>query len=69
MQLLYGGFVHCVPDIHGNAADGDKGRGVLFNVICDHNKEILHVQPFVLASNNDKISIKYNEFLKYHGIH
>ena len=52
-----------VPKMHSNAAAGDKGKGLLINVVCDHNKEVIFVQPSVFATNNDKISVKYNDFI------
>ena len=35
-----------VPKMHSNAAAGEKGKGLLINVVCDHNKEVIFVQPY-----------------------
>ena len=40
---------------------GDKGSGLLFNVIVDHSKKVF-VQDPVYATINDKISVQYNFF-------
>lgn len=52
-----------VPTLEHNIHCGDKGIGLLFNVIVTHNKEVLSVSGPYPATINDKISVKYNEFL------
>ena len=40
---------------------GDKGAGLLFNVIVDHSRRVLFVQDPVYATINDKTSVRYND--------
>lgn len=70
-------FVPCnkLPETFKNLAAGEKGKGVLFNVVVDHSRRVLNVQESVFATINDKISVVYNEFLNalenrriYHGL-
>ena len=46
-----------------NLMMGDKGSGLLFNVVVDHSKRVLFVQDPVYATINDKISVKYNDLV------
>ena len=46
-----------------NLMSGDKGSGLLFNVIVDHSIRVLFVQDPVYATVNDKISVKYNDIV------
>ena len=46
-----------------NLISGDKGSGLLFNVIVDHSKRVIFVQDPVYATINDKISVKYNDYV------
>jgi len=52
-----------VPKEMHNMCDGDKGMGVLFEVIVTHEKLILAVAGPYGSTINDKISVKYSEFL------
>lgn len=59
-------FVPCdmLPAEYCNLLKGDKGRGLLFNVVVDHSKRVLDVQCPVFASINDKIAVKSNLFIR-----
>ena len=59
-------FVLCdkLPSAYSNLLSGEKGRGLLFNVVVDHSRRVLSVQPPVFATINDKQSVKYNEFIE-----
>ena len=52
----------CSKEMH-NACDGDKGVGVLFEVVVTHEKLILAVGGPFPSTINDKISVKYSEFM------
>ena len=52
-----------VPYDLSNLADGDKGKGVLFEVVVNHSKLVLATQSSVFGTINDKISIKYSNFM------
>ena len=52
-----------VPKEMHNMCDGDKGMGVLFEVIVTHEKLILAVGGPYGSTINNKISVKYSEFL------
>ena len=47
-----------------NLCDGDKGVGLLFNVIVSHEKEVLSVSNGFYSTINDKISVKYDDFIQ-----
>ena len=59
-------FVPCdgLSQSQKNMMNGDKGSGLLFNVIVDHFKRVLYVQDPVYATINDKISVKYNDVIE-----
>ena len=46
-----------------NVCDGDKGKGLLYNVIVTHCKEIIAVEGSFYATINDKNSVKYSQFI------
>lgn len=46
-----------------NLYNGDKGQGVLFEVIVTHFKKIVHVGNSIPGTINDKTSVKYSEFV------
>lgn len=58
-------FIGCnmLPQTLSNMATGEKGEGLLFNVVVDHGKRVLNVQEAVLATINDKTSFVYNSFV------
>ena len=53
-----------VPKHMHNECDGDKGVGVLFEVIVTHEKLILAVGGPWAATINDKISVRYSQFMQ-----
>ncbi len=46
-----------------NVCNGDKGKGLLYNVVVTHFKEVLAVEGSYFATINDKTSCKYSEFI------
>ena len=46
-----------------NFCSGDKGVGLLYNVIVTHFKEVIAVEGSYFGTINDKISVKYSEFI------
>ena len=52
-----------VPTSLGNLCAGDKGKGLLYEVIVTHFKEVLSVEGGYNATVNDKISVKYSQFM------
>lgn len=50
-------FIKCgtLPESVANLSKGEKGKGLLFNVIVDHSNRVLDCQRPVLATINDKI--------------
>jgi hypothetical protein len=52
-----------VPFYLKNACNGDKGVGLLYEVVVTHEKLILLVSGPFHATINDKISVKYSEFV------
>lgn len=53
----------CPAHLH-NLCDGDKGVGLLFNVIVSHEKEVLSVSSGFYSTINDKTSVKYDDFIQ-----
>jgi hypothetical protein len=47
-----------------NICDGDKGKRFLWNVVVTHFKLVVSVDGPFPATVNDKISVKYNEFIR-----
>jgi hypothetical protein len=55
-----------------NVCNGDKGKGLLFDVVVTHMKEVLAIEGSYYCTINDKTSVKYNGFiddLKSHKIY
>ena len=46
-----------------NVCDGDKGKGLLYNVIVTHCKEVIAAEGSFYATINDKNSVKYSQFI------
>lgn len=46
-----------------NIYTGDKGQGLLFEVIVTHFKRIIHVGDSIPATINDKTSVKYSKYV------
>lgn len=47
-----------------NLYDGDKGQGVLFEVIVTHFKKVISVGNSIPGTINDKTSVKYSSFVQ-----
>jgi len=47
-----------------NLCDGDKGVGLLYNVVVSHTREVLSVSNGFYSTISDKISVKYDEFIQ-----
>lgn len=46
-----------------NLCDGDKGKGLLYEVIVDHNRLVLSVEGGYYGTINDKTSVKFSKFI------
>jgi hypothetical protein len=46
-----------------NVMKGDKGQGLLYEVIVDHSGKIISVEGGYYGSINDKCSVKYSKFI------
>jgi hypothetical protein len=53
----------CIPKHLLNLCKGDKGVGLLFEVIVTHTIEVISVEGGYYATVNDKNSSKYSQFL------
>ena len=53
----------CPAELH-NLCDGDKGVGLLFNVVVTHTREVVSVSNGFYATINDKTSVKYDDFIQ-----
>jgi hypothetical protein len=47
-----------------NVLEGDKGLGVIFQVIVTHTKEVLYVSQGFYSTMNDKTAVKYVSFIQ-----
>ena len=53
------------PSNLANVMEGDKGKGLLYQVIIDHCKLVLSVEGGYYGTVNDKCSVKYNDFITH----
>ena len=51
------------PTSQHNLCNGDKGVGLLYNVVVSHERKVLSVSQGFAATINDKISVKYDQFI------
>ena len=51
------------PSNQHNLCNGDKGVGLLYNVVVSHERKVLSVSQGFAATINDKISVKYDQFI------
>ena len=51
------------PSNLANVVEGDKGKGLLYQVIIDHCKLVLSVEGGYYGTVNEKCSGKYNDFI------
>ena len=46
-----------------NVCDGDKGVGLLYNTVVTHFKKVVAVEGSYYSTINDKISVKYSDYV------
>ena len=63
MDATFAAWEMCSRNLK-NVCDGDKGKGLLWNVVVTHFKLVVSVDGPFPATVNDKISVKYNDFIR-----